>query len=237
MAFIQKRVSESNTGFGAELQNLRELRGLTRNDVWRLTGIHPLLLTLFEEERFGELADPAYDERHVIRLIVALEGKVPFFVTKYRAAVRAIGTQSSQNVLLHPCVRKRDFLVFSRTPVVIGVLMILFFIGGFVSWHVLEVSEPPALLITSPKEGDHITSSIVKIIGQTEPTAMMLVNGERILVGEDGAFETELDIPSGLNTFTFEAKRRQGQTTTIERHVISERRIEQAALLPDVVSH
>ncbi len=233
MGFIQKRVSVTQTSFGHELRALRELRGLSRTDVSRLTGIHPLLLSLFEEERLAELADPAYDERHVARLVEVLEGKVPFFLAKYREAVQAVGKQNSQDVLLHPCVRKRDFFVFSRTPIVVGVLAILLFIGGFVGWHIREVSAPPALAVVVPEEGMHVSGSVVKLFGKTEPTATILINGERILVQDDGQFEAELDIPSGLNTLKVEAKRRQGQSTIIERHVIAEKRVEQAVALPE----
>ena len=231
MGFIQKRVSSHQTGFGVELRALRELRGLSRNDVSRLTGIHPLLLSLFEEERLEELADPAYDERHVVRLVQALEGKVPFFLAKYREAVQAVGKERSQDVLLHPCVRKRDFFVFSRTPLVLGVLSILICIGGFVGWHIREVSAPPALTVITPDERMHISGSVVKLLGQTEPTATVMINGERVLVHDDGQFEAELDIPSGLHTLKVEAKRRQGQSTIIERHVIAEKKHDQAAVL------
>jgi hypothetical protein len=223
MGFIQKRVAGEDTGFGAELKALRELRGLSRNDVSRLTGIHPLLVSLFEEERFAELADPIYDEKHVVCLVEAMEGKVPYFVSKYREAIQLEGRVSSQDMLLHPCVRKRDFFVFSRTPVVAGVFAILLFIGGFVGWHVREVSAPPALEIMSPDEGAHISGSVVKVLGKTEPHATVMINGERVLVSSEGGFEMDLDIPSGLNTLRIEAKRRQGQNTALERHVIADR--------------
>lgn len=221
MGFLQKRVAEEHAGFGPELIALRELRGLSRNDVWRLTGIHPLLLSIFEEERFTELADPAYDERHVVRVVEALEGKVPYFLAKYRASIKTDG--KIPDVLLHPCVRKRDFFVITRTPVIVGVLLILLGIGGFVGWHVHEVSAPPALRISFPDEGAHILGSAVKVVGETEPNATLLINGQRILVSDLGHFEADLDVPSGLQTLKIEARRRQGQATVLERHVIADR--------------
>lgn len=228
MGFIQKRVAGEHTGFGPELIALRELRGLSRNDVWRRTGIHPLLLSIFEEERFAELADPTYDERHVIRVVEALEGKVPYFLAKYREAIKT--GEKTPDVLLHPCVRKRDFFVITRTPVIIGVFLILIGIGSFVGWHIREVSAPPDLRISFPEEGAHILGSAVKVVGETEPNATLLINGQRVLVSDVGRFEADLDIPSGLQTLRIEARRRQGQVTTLERHVIADR--PSAALAP-----
>jgi len=235
MGFLQKRVAENEFGFGQELKALRELRGLTRSDLSRLTGIHALVIAIFEEERLNELADPVYDERHVVCLVHALEGKEAFFRAKYRAILSASGRTSSQDVLLHPCVRKRDFFVFSRTPIVVGVLIILASIGGFVGWHVLQVSAPPILHVTSPEEGAHITGSAVVLSGQTEGSATVTVNGARVLVDPSGHFEARFDMPIGLNTLRIEAKRRQGQATFLERHVISDR-VERTAVMGPVTS-
>src|SRR5438876_193695 len=109
MSFFQKPVGETGIGFGKELRLLREQRGYSREELARLTGIHALLISSFEDEKLEQLADPVYDEKHVRALVLALEGHVDFFLNKYRELVNSRGTQVKHGLLPGSRLRKRDF--------------------------------------------------------------------------------------------------------------------------------
>jgi hypothetical protein len=225
MPFFKKRVAAVHTsgGFGAALIELRELRGYTRETLGKITGIHPSMIRTFEEERVEDLVDPAYGERHVRALVQALEGHVPYFVKKYQVLLTTRGVGMEKPVLLQPRVRRRDLFVTSRVVGVIGVGLIIVTMGAYITWQALGLSVTPSLTLISPMDGARVVEPRVQIIGKTDPTAFVLVNGEQAIVEPSGDFHLTLDIPRGLVTIRVEARRRYGASAILERHIVYER--------------
>jgi transcriptional regulator with XRE-family HTH domain len=223
MPFFQKKVTTGERGFGEELKELRELRGVSREDLSRQTGIHALLIQAFEEERLAELADPAYDERHVRRLVQVLEGREAYFLEKYRKLLQQRGIADREDVLLRPRVRRRDFFVTSHAMVFAGFLCLVLLIAGYVVWQARAVSSPPPLRVSSPAEGQRLLEAKAVIDGTTEPGSIVTINGDPIVVDAEGHFHLMREVTSGVSTLRFEARRRHGVPTVLERHVTFER--------------
>lgn len=97
-------------------------------------------------------------------------------------------------------------------------LVLLF--SGYLAWQVRRVLEPPKLAVYSPVEGHVLGESRATIAGETEKETHLTVNGQDIMVSEQGKFETTIDLKSGLNTITIEATKKHGKTTTMTRHVV-----------------
>jgi transcriptional regulator with XRE-family HTH domain len=225
MSFFKKRAvaTEASGGFGADLIELRELRGYSREVLGKMTGIHPATIRSFEEERIEELVDPAYGERHVRLLVAALDGYVPYFLRKYQELLMGRGIGADKPVLLQPRVRRRDLFVTSRVLGVAGVLVIVFAMGAYIAWQAFGLSVAPALTLRSPFDGARVTEPRVEVVGRTDPSAFVRVNGEQAIVDSSGDFHLMLDIPRGLITIRVEARRRYGASSFIERHIIYER--------------
>ncbi len=220
MSFFQKRITEEVQGFGTQLRALRELRGLTREELARLSGIHALMVKAFEEERFCELSDPMYAKRHVERLVSVMDGRVTYFKKIYIDALYAQGiVQAPKAQLLRPKLRRRDFFVSSKVVVAAGFSVLILLVGSYLAWHVHSVMAPPSLLVAEPIEGDRLTQPKVHISGQTEPAAFVKVDEQNAIVDATGHFSLDVDIPSGFSTITIEARRRNGSPITVERHI------------------
>lgn len=219
MAFFRKPVADDERGFGAELKALRELRHLSREELARLTGIHALLIGVFEDERVEELADAAYDARHVERLVAALDGRGPYFLQKYQALLAARGLDTPPSTQLKPRVRRRDFFVTSHALVFAGFLLVVALLAGYVIWQAQLVSAPPPLTLDAPAEGTMLTGASVTVDGETDPAASVIVNGATAPVDADGHFSLTLLVAHGLTTIQVQARKRDGLPSTITRHV------------------
>jgi transcriptional regulator with XRE-family HTH domain len=223
MPFLHKRVGIVPGSFGEALRELRELRGYSVEEVARTTGIHPSIINAFEEEHLEKLLDPRYEERHVRTLVSVLEGQPAYFLEKYRDLLTAKGVAQEHEVLLRPRVRKRDLFVSSRVVAFLGFLLLVCAIVGYVVWQATLVASVPRLDLTSPEDGVRLDAPRVAITGQTDPAALIEVNGKQAVVGPDGRFDFQFDVPRGLTTLRIEARRRFGSAALIERHVIYER--------------
>src|SRR3989442_942332 len=111
MSFFQKKVTAEGAGFGQDLHDLREVRGLDQETLAKLSGIHPAMIRVLEEERLHDLHDPRYAERMVRALARALDVRPDFLLAKYREALSTQGIAYEANAPLRPTARKRDFFV------------------------------------------------------------------------------------------------------------------------------
>jgi len=223
MAFVQKRIQDQASGFGADLRELRELRGYSREALSKISGIHQVMIAALEDERCEDLTDPTYVERHIRRLVRVLEGRTDSVLHKYQELLQARQLTHAPAPTLRPNVRKRDLFVSSRLFVFLGFLAVVSAVGLYVLLQARQISSAPLLMVVSPLEGQTTSSSHVTIVGSTDPGATVLVNGQMAIVDSNGKFQTVIDVASGVSTIQIEARRRYSQPTTIERHLFFQR--------------
>lgn len=218
MSFMQRQLG-SDEGFGHALRELREQRGISRESLAETTKIHTSIIEALEEERFEELKDSTYAERHVRALVKALEGRPGYFLLKYREALRVSPPTGENQLLVHPRVRRRDLFVASRVVTLFGFLCLVALASGYLIWQGKIFQDAPSLTIMAPEEGTQLTMPRVDVRGETAPGAMVTVNGRDAVVSPDGLFTVSFDVPRGLTTITVEARRRYGASVVETRRV------------------
>lgn len=107
--------------------------------------------------------------------------------------------------------------LFARNATFVGLAL---FFAGYLLWQIQSVVKPPQLAVYSPLEGHVITALSTIIQGETERETRLTVNGQEIMVNEQGIFEAKIDLNRGVNTIVVAAAKKHGQTTTITRHII-----------------
>jgi hypothetical protein len=71
----------------------------------------------------------------------------------------------------------------------------------------------PSLSITSPKDGETLTDSLITIKGKTGNIASLYLNGRKIYINEEGQFSEELLIPLGYSIIEVRAVDREKDET------------------------
>lgn len=222
MTFVQKQLGDGG-GFGHDLRELRELRGLSYQDLAAVTKIHISVLEALEEERIQDLSDPLYAERLVRAIVIALEGRPAYFLKKYRDVLEAKRAITAGAMTVRPLVRRRDFFVTSRAVTVLGFLLFVGLVAGYLIWQGHALQDAPQLSVISPVEGAQLESPRVDVSGQTDSSAVVTVNGRAAVVDRDGRFYLSFDVPRGLTTITIEARRRYGSSVMETRRVTYQR--------------
>lgn len=219
--------------FGSDLRDLRELNGLSLEQVSRDTKISDTLLLALEEDRMDEIEDPAFAERHLLTYVRYLGGYEPYFVARYRARLEELKALRKTEDLL-PRARslgRFDLVVGPHLIGFLGVLLLALGLGSYIWWQAEAVRKPPALEIYSPLDGERLERPTVKVRGQTISEAYVSVNGHDAAVDASGNFELTLDVRRGTTVITIIARRRRGSETRIERRVVYDRPLQDTELL------
>lgn len=219
MSFVQKKIG-TEQGFGADLRQLRELRGWTREALERATGIQKNTIRLLEEERLDELNDPVYAERHVRALVKALDGRVGFFLEKYNLALEKLGKKSNQdNLMFAQRLKKSALFVPSKYFILVGIVFIIAGLGWYVGHQAGHLTASPRLEIFEPADHAVINNSLLRVRGKTDPTASVTVNGQSAVVETDGDFDLSFDVPRGMTRLDIVSRRRYGGSVESVRYV------------------
>ncbi|MDF1496741.1 MAG: helix-turn-helix domain-containing protein [Patescibacteria group bacterium] len=221
MGFIKKSIG-TDQSFGIDLKELRELRGWTVKELSKISGISEYIIEALESENFSSLNDPYYSERHVRALTKALDGRIPFILGKYRAALVRDGFEirnTTKNYSFTHKIKRSEF--FTPTKYLPFLIIIpIFFLLGYYVWNEAKIfRESPSLTVTSPADNEQITGPRIIIQGKTDPTASVVVNGIFAVVEEDGSFALNMDIPRGLTKLDIIAKRRYGLESKLTRYI------------------
>lgn len=120
--------------------------------------------------------------------------------------------------LTEPLGKKTLFL---KTPPVVSFLFLLplLLLLGYLYREYHLFIQPPPLTIRSPQEQAVISGETVEVSGQTDPSATLTLNGQKIFLQEDGSFIQKITLTTGLNTLEFSAKNKLGKETIIRRNV------------------
>lgn len=81
-------------------------------------------------------------------------------------------------------------------------------------------SEPPYLVIHSPKPDDIVSETPARITGKVEADASLSFEGNPVEISQDGQFKFECPLKKGPNEIVLEARDRAGNATRLSRSVI-----------------
>jgi len=118
---------------------------------------------------------------------------------------------------------KKDLLnkfVWSpRLTFLLGIFVVILAIVGYLVFQYISFIRPPSLEVSTPFENQVIKESTIRVSGNTDPEASVVVNNQPVIVEEGGDFVTEVEIFEGTNEISIVAKSRSGKETVIRRKI------------------
>lgn len=98
------------------------------------------------------------------------------------------------------------------------VALFLFYLG----FQYRRLSEPPRLVIESPKDKAVTIDRKIDVMGKTDPDATVFINGVSLIVQSDGRFFDQITLEPGVNQLTISATSRYGKSTIVKREVVQQ---------------
>lgn len=92
-------------------------------------------------------------------------------------------------------------------------------VGVYLLWQVQSFLRLPGLRVLEPEQGI-LTDETLTVEGWVEDQASVNVNGEAVLVAEDGSFSVPMRLHRGINVLRVEATNAAGRSRIVERDLL-----------------
>jgi len=216
MEFERKQL-EPTKRVGIRLKEAREKQGLGLETLSKRMKVSKKYIASIEKSEFNKIPFAPIYKKNLIRNYAKTLGFEPkSYMLQYEseehkeeefAPIPAI--RSSSRVTLNVPAITKFILSFAL------IASVIFYIG----FQVKNIIAPPELFLQSPREGQITHESEIIVRGNTEKETRVFINGNEIRTNEEGSFEEQIDLQVGVNTITFTAQKKHGQTTKETRHV------------------
>ncbi|OGG21142.1 hypothetical protein A3D03_05845 [Candidatus Gottesmanbacteria bacterium RIFCSPHIGHO2_02_FULL_40_13] len=204
---------------GEILKRVRLEKKLTFEEIEIHLRIRKKFLVALEENSWEKLPSLPYIKGFLKNYSSFLGLKPDEMLAIFRRQFRQ---QERQGLLPEGVTEPLNQSIFRYTPKTISVLIIVFFFlffFGYLFYQYRNITSPPPLNITSPKEGEIFSSERIMVTGITNTDAVILVNNQKIAVDESGHFFTTLTLSPGTNIIMIESVSKYNRKNTIKRTI------------------
>lgn len=209
----------ANQDLGKKLKKSRQQQNLSREEISRETAISEEFIIRAEKGDFENNTD-AY-----------ILGKLRFLANFLGWSAEEVGAlyPDNSNVLTKRTTSriKRDNKI--RTPIVTSSVAIqaltlsaLILMVGYLLWQVFMLASNPRLEVTHPEEDQTISSQEIDIVGYSAPGNEVTIDGQPVLVDDDGRFIYSVNLDDGVHVLNLEVRNNLGRVSELERTVIVE---------------
>ncbi len=208
---------------GEHLRRTRLSYGMTLDDVSETLLIQKKHLDRLENSAFAAFGEEVYLE-HILKTYSAYLGfeweeiRAQYLQEKklFYPSVALFEGEKTVATTIH----SSHFWVTSRIVrnTVCGAAACLVF--GYLVLAGYHMVRPPNLLIVSPENNALSAVDTIQVVGRTEESARILINGEEVSKGEGGVFHQVVGLHDGVNVITVLASKKFGNTHSETRTVI-----------------
>lgn len=204
---------------GQVLKEERERKFYTLLEVEHSTKIRKELLEALEQGAYSKLPPPTF-----VQGFIKNYGKFLGLDTEKLLAIfrREFSDQKNPPRILDSFANPIDKKIFRLTPAkllggVVLALVVVFFAYLWFEYRFLVGA--PFLEVKEPPDQFNTDSSVVQVIGRTDPEAKVSINNQEITVDPSGRFSQEIKLSDNVNTVTVKAISKSDKEVKVERTV------------------
>jgi hypothetical protein len=113
-----------------------------------------------------------------------------------------------------------QFLVASRFIKIFVLAALAISVMTYVGFQIRAIISAPDLLVYEPLDGLTTNQALISVAGHAQEGAQVQINSVKVLLSQDGYFETQVALERGLNVITIESTKRYSHTATEYRRVV-----------------
>ncbi len=108
-------------------------------------------------------------------------------------------------------------------PRLVQITVIVAIVAGavlYLVWQFRNFSRNPSLAITEPANDITVSEDRVTFSGTADRDGVLMINGQEVFVNEEGLFQEQIYLQSGINTITVVIRDRQGKESALTRQIL-----------------
>jgi transcriptional regulator with XRE-family HTH domain len=220
MAFAVRNFDHAET-LGEKLRTMRRNLNFSLEMMAKKTRVQRKYLEAFERGSYHKLPETIYAKNFLQTYVRALGGDVTYFLERFEEE-RGTCDLIENMRLPRQKVRARHFFAAHRLFKA-GMALVLFAsLAGYIGFQVNTLLRPPQIVLFEPSDGLSTDQAILTVRGTTDREAEIFVNGNKVLPGPDGAFETQITLERGLNVISVEGATRHSRKAVVYRRIVLE---------------
>jgi len=197
---------------GTKFKKIREERRVSLDDVSSGTKIQKKYLIALEENQFAVFGGDIYAQNFIKSYARFLNLPHRDFLELYKdnnagafKGSKAGEIKSAKSRLIFSHKFFRNFVL-----VLVGAALL-----GYIGFEIKRVLTPPLVSVISPPN-DYISAvPRVELLGKVGNGAKLKINGQEVFTEEDGSFQENLDLGSGLNVIKLGAQKKYGEEKVV----------------------
>ena len=218
--FIYKKVLPEYKTIGDQFRLARQEKNLTVEEVAYNLRVDPAQISALEEENYEHLPSGLYGKIFFKKYAI-------FLGLDYRSLLKNYLHESRRNifnkdVFSNRVIKKKELLIIPEILRNAAILILILICFLYLTFYLKKIVSPPFLELSSPGENQVVSSTLITVIGQTEPESEVNINGESVLIDAQGAFSRPIDLGRGINTIVVKAKKKYSREQVIKRQILVE---------------
>ncbi len=201
---------------GQLLSEERRRKGLSLEDVSSATKIRPAFLSAIEQDEYAKLPSATYAQGFVTNyasyLGIPRREALALFHREFdpKKSTKVLPDSFAGEKYKHKTLR------IQRSSIVL--IVISLFLLSYLIFQYRSVFLSPPLQVSSPTNNAIVPDNI-EVKGTTDPSDLVMVNGEMVTVDQNGNFFKDLSLLPGATQIEITAQNHYGKTTIVNRTV------------------
>jgi cytoskeletal protein RodZ len=215
--FIKKSIGTLT--LGEKLKKLRSERRISLGEVSKHTRIQVKYLEYLEEGRYEKLPVDVYVRGFLKNYadFLAIDANVLIRLYEKEREIKKNlekGKNSEEKPTLPVPFKISSFALTPKIILISAIAVVTF--GGFFYLYkeIGAFASVPRLIISNPEKNTSVSGNSIIVEGVTDKDAKLYINGQLILVNDDGKFRENLTLQSGNNSINIRAVNRFGKEET-----------------------
>ena len=118
-------------------------------------------------------------------------------------------------------VKDYKLIIFPKIVKNILIISVVAFCLLYLSLSLKGIVAPPFLEISNPEDNLVIENNFVNVLGVSEEEAEVSINGEIVMIDQEGAFFKKVDLSKGVNQIIIKSKKKYSRENIIIKQILA----------------
>ncbi len=224
--FVRKSIGTLT--LGEKLRKVRSEKRITLNEVSKNTKIQNKYLEFLENGEYDKLPSDVYVKGFLRSYAYYLGIEESILIKLYEREKNINKVIKKGNDREKPAkpIKLSTFAITPRMIFLLAVSLLVFLGFSYLYREANLFFSSPRLIILEPEDNSEVNEDLVKIEGISEKDSEVSINGQNVLVDEDGKFSGTLSLQSGINSIVIRSKNRFDKESAKTISINNSRKIE-----------